>query len=145
MGPTSWFCRGQRVPVWTHGNRHKPPGFRFGVNIKSHQGLESRSFFFSNKPSRNNSWSYCIWRSYHHHRLSLIPGLKTHPHEGFQKLLSLQLWWPPDLQWEGVLPTSGSDCHNSFIFMSVMKPSRGGVIHRYKPASPLLAGFKKWN
>lgn len=29
-----------------HGNRLKPPGFRFGVNIKSHQGLVSRSFFF---------------------------------------------------------------------------------------------------
>ena len=113
--------------------------------VSSGFGIKIFFFFFSNKPSRKNSYSYCTWRSYHHCRLSLIPGLKTHPHEGFQKLLSLQLWWPPDLQWEGVLPTSGSDCHNSFIFMSVMKPSRGGIIHRYKPASPLLAGFKKWN
>ena len=40
------FAEAQRVQVWTHGNRHKPPGFRFGVNIKSHQGLISRSFFY---------------------------------------------------------------------------------------------------
>ena len=40
------FAEAQRGQMWTHGNRHKPPGFRFGVNIKSHQGLVSRSFFF---------------------------------------------------------------------------------------------------
>lgn len=144
--PICWFCRGSErsdVDTW---QQTQASWLQIWCEHQVSSGFGIKTFFFfSNKPSRNNSCSYRIWRSYHHSGLSLIPGPKTHPREGFQELLSLQHWWPLDLQWEGALPTSGSDCHNSFIFTSVMKPSWGGIIHGYKPASPLLAGFKKWN
>ena len=145
------FAEAQRVQEWSYNYSHRPPGSRSGVNIKSHQGLVSRSFFFflfQKSPQGTTLVLFIcgglsIFMDFL--ALSLMPGPKTHPHKCFQKLLSLQLRWPPDLKWELALPTLGSDCHNSFIFMSIMKPSRGGIIHRHKPSSPLLAEFKKWN
>ena len=64
------FAEAQRVQVWTHGNRHKPPGFRFGVNVKFHQGLVSRSFFFFFKQALKEKLLFLLY-------LEVLPSLQT--------------------------------------------------------------------
>ena len=85
------FAEAQRGQMWTHGNRHKPPGFRFGVNIKSHQGLVSRSFFFFFKQTLKKQRLFLLYLKVLPSPWTLIPGPKTHPREGFQEFLSVQL------------------------------------------------------
>ena len=79
--PISWFCRGSErsdVDTWQQTQaswlqiwcEHQVSS-GFGIKIFFF-------FFFSNKPSRNNACSCCIWRSCHHRGLWFQALKPTH-------------------------------------------------------------------